>query len=385
MPMPSPSFDTWTIVFAIASSQALFTAIVLLRWKKGTKAGNYLLATLLVLFGYTLAEYVLYWTKYIYQFPILMDLGSNLTLLFGPILFFYIRHIYTGATLNKRDLWHVIPFLVGMAILSPLYTMGSEEKLKIVFQNGRFPVPQLLINLLTWGRVLHLFIYAIFLFKWVWTQPVVALTRGWSISLCLFFAGFVLTYLSYFILVRFPFFNSAWDYHIAATMTAFIYLIAYSGYTQDAIFEGYNWKESNAVVKYKNSGLTPDASNSLLTQLNNLMLTQMLYRQPELNLEILSGKLNTSKHHISQVINEKMGMNFFEYINHLRILEAKQLLETTGRQEMHIIEIAYTVGFNNKVSFNQSFRRMTGMTPTDYRRSHHKSGAPSINPASEAS
>ena len=378
--MPSPSFDAWTIVFAIAAAQALFTAIVLLRWKKGTKTGNYLLAALLLLFGYTLAEYVLYWTKYIYQVPILMDLSSNFPLLFGPILFFYLRHIYTGVTMDKQDLWHILPFVIGTAIMSPLYTMSNEEKLIIAIQNSRFPIPRILMNILTWGRICHLIIYTLYLLKWVGTQPIVAQTRKWSISLCMFFAGFALTYLSYFILVRFPFFNSTWDYHIAATMTAFIYLIAYSGYTQDAIFEGYNWKESNQMVKYKNSGLTPDASRSLLEQLNNLMKAEMLYRQPDLNLEILSGKLNASKHHISQVINENLGTNFFEYVNQLRVSEAKILLETTGRQEMHIIEIAYTVGFNNKVSFNQSFRRITGMTPTDYRRRHHKSDAPSSNP-----
>ena len=72
-------------------------------------------------------------------------------------------------------------------------------------------------------------------------------------------------------------------------------------------------------------------------------------------------------------INEHLGASFFEYVNQLRIEEAKRLLTETTRSDLHVIEAAYMVGFNNKVSFNTAFKKATGMTPTEYRRNHAKS------------
>jgi AraC-like DNA-binding protein len=61
-------------------------------------------------------------------------------------------------------------------------------------------------------------------------------------------------------------------------------------------------------------------------------------------------------------------MSFFEYINSLRIEEAKSLLADPNKHKLNVIEIAYQVGFNNKVTFNTTFKKSTGITPTEYRR-----------------
>jgi AraC-like DNA-binding protein len=57
-------------------------------------------------------------------------------------------------------------------------------------------------------------------------------------------------------------------------------------------------------------------------------------------------------------------------VNQLRVEEAKALLAETTRSDLHVIEVAYAVGFNNKMSFNAAFKKATGMTPTEYRRNH---------------
>ena len=61
-------------------------------------------------------------------------------------------------------------------------------------------------------------------------------------------------------------------------------------------------------------------------------------------------------------------MNFFEYINLLRIEEAKHLLTANDRKSMNIIEVAYTVGYSTKNTFNTAFRRIVGVTPTEFRK-----------------
>jgi len=123
-----------------------------------------------------------------------------------------------------------------------------------------------------------------------------------------------------------------------------------------------------ASPKYKNSGLTSDAGNELAEELKQLMQREKLYRESELKLETLATKLGVPKHYISQIINQYYKVNYFEYINLLRIEEARQLLVDADKKAMNIIEVAYTVGYNTKNTFNTAFRRIVGVTPTEYRR-----------------
>ncbi len=366
--MPPPSFDTWTIVFLIAAAQAVFLAAVLLRRPSRRPVANRLLALLLLLFAVTLVEYVLYWTRYIGEWPHVADLSLSFPLLFGPLLWWYCRIIFENRPMTRADWLHVVPFAMNVAAWLPWYALDMESKRAVLSGTASFPLPIVLVNVFTVLRVVHMLAYAVLNLRYLRTQPRVGDTARWAMWLNLFFLGFALAYASYFVLVRFPAFNRAWDYHISAAMTAFIYFIAYMGFVQPAVFEGFRWTEPAAPVKYRNSGLTPEAGRSLWQKLNGLMLAERLYRNPDLNLDLLAKRLNMGKHHVSQVINEHCGASFFEYVNQLRIEEAQQMLADTPRSALHVIEVAYAVGFNNKVSFNNAFKKATGMTPTEYRK-----------------
>ncbi len=377
---PSPSFDTWTIVFLIAAVQGFFVALVLLRWRRGNRQANALLAAVLLLFALSMCEFVLYWTGYIIRFIHAANLTAQLPFLFGPLAWFYLRTIFEQKPLQGRDLWHFAAFLFATALFWPWLSLGAAEKQALTLNPKGFPLSIAVQLVLQWGRVVHLLAYSAWNAWYIIRQPRVGDTHRWAVLFNLFFAGFSLAYTSYFVLIRFPFFNIAWDYHISAAMTAFIYLIAYSGYAQPAVFDGFAWSEPEAPVKYRNSSLTPAASESLRRKLNDLMEQEHLYRDPELSLDALAARLEASKHHVSQVINEHLGVSFFEYVNQLRIEEAKQLLAETTRSDLHVIEAAYAVGFNNKVSFNMAFKKATGMTPTEFRKSHGKTDSQAGQP-----
>jgi AraC-like DNA-binding protein len=117
--------------------------------------------------------------------------------------------------------------------------------------------------------------------------------------------------------------------------------------------------------KYQKSGLTADFSLELKDHLFDLLLNDKIYKINNITLDMLAQKLETNRHNASQVINEHFHMNFFELINKYRIKEAQRLLEDENNH-MNIIDIAYEVGYNNKVTFNKSFKKETAMTPTIY-------------------
>lgn len=367
---PAPSFDTWTTVFLISIAQGFFTAFVLWRWRRGHRSANRLLAALLALFSISMLEYVLYWTRYLYQWPHFANVSVELPFLYGPIVWLYLRTIYEGKPLGKKDLWLFLPFVATSLIFAEWYWSNTATKQAVIGGQAQFAWNGRLLQAQFYARLAWMLGFAAWNLAYVLRQPRIGDTARWARWLAGAHVVFVLAYISYFVLIQFPFFNTLWDYHISAVMTATIYLIAYAGYAQPAVFEGFNWSEPTAPTKYRNSGLTHEASRSLLQNLQLLMREERAYHDPDISLDKLATRLNASKHHVSQVINEQLGTSFFEYINQLRVEEAKQLLAETTRSDFHVIEIAYAVGFNNKVSFNAAFKKATGLTPTEYRRSH---------------
>lgn len=370
--MKTPSFDVWQIVFLVAAAQAFLVGFLLWRWRNGRRVGNRLLAVLMLLFGITLIEYVLYWTGYLVKFPHFANLTMQFPLLFGVLIFLYFREIFEQKPPRlKVDFWHFLPFALATVLMFPYFFQDAEWKTNVLL--GKVierKLPRwfgLFYETSTWLRVASLFGYAIFNFFYLKKQARAGETARWAAWLNWFLLGFAAAYASYFVLVNFPFFNRTWDYHISAAMTAFVYLIAYFGFVQPAVFQGFKLDEPHGFEKYKNSNLTPAAANSLAQRLADLMHCEQLFLEPELRLDDLARRLDASKHHVSQVINEQLGLSFFEYVNSLRIEAARQMLARTSKSEKNIIEIAYAVGFNNKVSFNNTFKKLTGLTPTEFR------------------
>lgn len=86
-----------------------------------------------------------------------------------------------------------------------------------------------------------------------------------------------------------------------------------------------------------------------------------------ITLDTISQDLHLSKYYISHLINKKIGQNFNEYLNKLRIGEACLLLRETDKK---IADISEDVGFGSLRSFNRAFKHIMGITPIAYREQH---------------
>jgi len=85
----------------------------------------------------------------------------------------------------------------------------------------------------------------------------------------------------------------------------------------------------------------------------------------KITLSMLAERLNMSKNYCSMFIKQKTGFKFLEYVNQVRLREAEKYLRTTN---MQIMEICYAVGFDSIQSFNRNFKKVRGITPTQYRK-----------------
>ncbi len=375
--MQSPSFDSWTTIFLFAAIQGVFVSIVLCFIKKENRTNNILLALMLFLFSVTLIEYVFYWTKYITWYPHIMAVSAAFPFLFGVILYLYFRNVFQGKPVNRKDAIHLVPFAVNILYQLPLYLSSSEVKRQ--WLRGHMVSPSLFnwpdgmnnfYAWIPWLQILHMSCYAYVIYRsYQAFSKTNAEVRTWFLSLSGLYLLFLLSFTSYYVLSRFSFFNSTWDYMISFAMTFFIYFIAWFGYLQPRIFSGFSMTDSIKISpRYQNSALDNEVSKEILMKLEGVMQEKKLFLENDLRLESLAKSINVSKHHLSQVINEHKGMNFFEYVNHQRVNEAMELLATSTKKELNVIDVAYAVGFNNKVSFNTTFKKITGKTPTEFRK-----------------
>ncbi len=103
----------------------------------------------------------------------------------------------------------------------------------------------------------------------------------------------------------------------------------------------------------------------VLRRVENLMHAERMYSQPALTIAEVAKRSGYPEYLVSEALNQELGLSFCRYISQFRIDAACKQLAQPGDQT--ILDIAYAVGFTSKSTFNTSFRKQTGQTPSAYR------------------
>ena len=122
--------------------------------------------------------------------------------------------------------------------------------------------------------------------------------------------------------------------------------------------------------KYKNSQLKSLDLNSVANKLTTLLEKEKIYREDNLNLTELASRIGISNHQLSEYLNQELKVSFFQLIHRYRIEEAKERL--LSHSDETVLSIAYHVGYQSKSSFNDIFKKETGLTPTEFRKKTKK-------------
>ncbi|MBD3166115.1 helix-turn-helix domain-containing protein [bacterium] len=100
------------------------------------------------------------------------------------------------------------------------------------------------------------------------------------------------------------------------------------------------------------------------------MESDHLFTDSDLTLKQLADRLDVSPHNLSEVINTRMGQNFFDFVNGYRVGQVKRDLVDPEKQNLKMLAIAFDAGFRSKSSFNQTFKKHVGVPPSEYRQKH---------------
>ena len=154
-----------------------------------------------------------------------------------------------------------------------------------------------------------------------------------------------------------------------------VYFIAYFSLRQGEIFAFDKQsiaeikeiiQEQNTKPSSKPSRISHAEFDALKQKLESLMAIEKLFLNPTLGLPDLAARVNITPHQLSYLINEGFNENFYQFVNRFRVEEAKRLLRSEMHRHLNMVGIAYESGFNSKTTFNTTFKKLAGFSPSDY-------------------
>ena len=296
----------------------------------------------------------LFFTDVIRQYPHFMRVNTPFVMILPSAFYLCIAsELEHRDRFIRFDLIHLLIFVFFVAYLFPFYIISAEEKLKLyeAYLGGArvdsLPIEgiyRLMQFLALAGIVFHLSLkkYAVWslkvkvvsiAFAFLWAMDLYRYLGGWSGS-------------------------SRYDgYYLITFLLVVVYL---------ELTGAFEKKTS----KYDTSGIGAPQAEELAVRAKQLIEAEYLFKNPKLTLAILAGRLEVHHNYVSQAINSHFGMSFKDLINSFRVAEAKNLLLDERNDRLTFEAIAEMAGFNSISSFNASFKKVVGETPSVFKRSN---------------
>lgn len=128
----------------------------------------------------------------------------------------------------------------------------------------------------------------------------------------------------------------------------------------------YNTDSFSATTKEKKELLDKNKVTVYTKRLLDYIAKNKPYLEANLSLRTLAGQVDIHPNQLSWLLNESLGKNFNEFINHYRIQYFKELSKDPKNSKYTILSLAYDSGFNSKTVFNTYFKKETGLSPKQF-------------------
>jgi AraC-like DNA-binding protein len=356
------------ILLMIGAAQGLLLSVVLVTSTTGNKTANRILSILLSPFSFMLFFHASSELQGIPADKAAHEhIGQAIFALFAPLLFFYVQALTRpDFSMRRRDALHLLPCCL-LLLLTILQLVTADADSWDRYFNGIIP----------WLLMVQTVIYLYLSLRLLQAHQQKIKDRFSALEkinlrwLYFLLSGQMVIWPVAFLTEILGGDSRQWDW-VWLLIAGFIYTMGYLGLRQPVIFSGRSAellpKNILAKKKYEKSVLSAEDAERISRRLQDVMGGEKPYLDCTLSLPDLAQKLSVSTHHLSQILNERIGRNFFEYINGLRVEEAKQMLKDKKMDHLSIAGIAQEAGFNSLSAFNTIFKMHTGSTPSSYRK-----------------
>ncbi len=380
--MPTFTTSILEILVLFGACQGIILAFILVSTKRLRKKSNYFLALLLLTLALLNFTSTVEYSLHSDTLPIFRYIPTFWVTMIPTSTYFFIKYLINPTYKWQRLDWLIlVPFFIEMT--HRLYRFGyflsgnryTED------ENNRFYLTSNVYESIAVLGSFTVLIYGIIALKKYEQQlyenysEVEDKSLSW-LRMCLI-SGLVLSLL-WGILTFLDFdFTSSYRtlaLYVLLGLSILIYYIGYSmiirqGLLDTSVFAVANkGSEEDKILGTESSELS-QKTDEHLRKLKELIEVEKLYQNPQLNMSMLSEKTGLSNGYLSQIINQKHKLNFFDFINSYRVEDVKSKMTDPNFEHYTLLGLAQEAGFKSKSTFNSVFKKMTGKTPSEYRKS----------------
>ena len=401
------SNTSWiSTVDILGAAQGFFLAMLLVGRGVNRVANRYL-ALLMVAFSVDLLTAAYYLEGYDQVWPHFIGVDVSTGMLYGPLLYLYAHSLgHGGRVPARRDLRHLIPFLVVVAALLPFHLQPADLKLAYRADPAASEWASF-FNAVGYFKLFYSFGYLLGVVGLLKRHRRLVRTEYSTIDRVnltwltrLLYGGLVVWAIAAVAQLRWSWAGTGRDPmegfggYVSVASAIFVYSIGYLGLRQPAIFMGAAEDSDrmptihdgsmviideatgapdladreDAKPSYTRSGLSDENRERIYNQLVAVMEERHPFRDPGLTLKQLADLSGLTPHHVSEAINTSAGQNFYEFVNAYRVEDVKNRLLDPDMDAFTVLALGMESGFNSKSTFNAIFKKHTGMTPSAYRR-----------------
>ncbi|HRZ25402.1 MAG TPA: helix-turn-helix domain-containing protein [Spirochaetota bacterium] len=397
-PPPADMPDIYPLISALGFIQGVFLAFMLLRKKTGNRRANRILGLFIIAGSYCIGWgfFYTYFYKYLFSSPLVIFNVFDFSVRFtaGPLLYFYVLAlIRPGFRLSPKHGLHLLPACLYGTYEFLRYIMMNQDQIRLFYNFwSTFYVLHSIEIIVAIAFYIQISIYVIVSVRFLARhrrriQNIFSVSDTINLSWLSYILRFMAAICAFMIIGLIlnmvmlvvdidrysPFCDSFLNIFViilVAVIGIMFFAIGYRGLLQPEIFAGIpdDLIEEPEGPDQKMS-LSPEKAREIMDRVIKVMDEDRPYLDPGLTLPMLADMAGVSRNLLSQAINEHTGQNFYEFVNFYRVETAKEYLKDPEKREMNVLHIAFDAGFNTKATFNSVFKKSTGLTPSEYRKS----------------
>lgn len=364
-------------MFFFAGGTLAFFFEFLLLSKKSKTIYDKILTFWMFILGLHLFLFYFHYQGIEFKYPNLLGIAIPLPLIHGPLLFLYTGFLTSYFTKWHPKYWlHFSPVIGFYLYYFDFFIATGKEKIEIIETLTRNP--DIVLRTIFFAILLSGFSYiflTFLLFRRHHRNILNNLSNSneqnnlhWLRNLLIgTLVIWMVVLLGNFVLVK-PLKDPA----IYISVTLFVAFTGFFGLRQGNIFmnlpENYliEGLTEDKQQRYLKSGLKDEQAAEIKQKLSKLMDEQKIFLDENISLPQLAGMMDIHPNYLSQVINGGFQKNFYDFINSYRVEEFKRMISIEKNRNKTFFALALDCGFNSKASFNSSFKKITGTTPSEF-------------------